>query len=926
MTNATTKMRTRTQAALAALLSIALITLGFAALPQAGAVLPSPESPLGKQTYRLHRSDLLAPNTNICATSSDGTTTTDTCDLYARKGTGTSWPGVTGMVNFWSYTSNTTDTVMPTGPTIVVRQGDVVHLELHNMLGMKSATEPFYTSLAVPQVDGLMSDFTGIPDGASKEYGFTAARPGTFIYEAGATADGAREVAMGMVGALVVLPNTLANTAYGTANTAYLGDSVVMLTDVDPAFNADPLNFNMRDYAPTYHLLNGMPYPATTNINVTGGGAFLLRLVNGGVIQHSLGVMGTTQQIVGEGARPYTVPQGANVTVLPGGDTVDMLVTVPSTGGPLFPIYDASSRLDNSTGPASGIVPFGGAVAFLNNGNLPAGDSPGPAVTGLQLASNRIGAATDLAFTATAGTATDATPVSAVEYSLDDPTIPGGSGTLVGGASGIAPVAVSSAVPASALAALGTGQHTLLVRAQNGAGWGPWASVPFTYDVTGPSTYLTLSPSVVNLADVTIAGTANDAASGGGGVVSTTYTITQGATTISSGNALTDTTAGNTYVSVDGKIPSAVIGTLAEGTYTITATSTDDLGNVGPASDPVTLTIDQTAPVVSKVIVTPSPTDGITGIPADPTSVQVTAIVNDPVSGGVASGVIDGEAFLGDGTNATGSGFPMYPYPANNPSQLTGFFPISELTKYADGKTIPVYVHARDAAGNWGTLVAGSITIHRDLIFANNFDGLSSLTPTWSSTVGAGAGLSGGLATVSGTNQAYAVTVNGASLANTDTAYVVDASPNSEVRYNGAFSFDPGGLFTGSSQSDARLLTIFQLRSLAGAQVAAIQYRGFAGSPSNHYQVRYVVGTSSTAWRDLPAGASTLHFTWISGTAATVTFTAGGNAQQNLGNIDTSANVVDLAWLGVSAISGSGTVGSGTLVFDNFASDRVTTP
>ena len=57
-------------------------------------------------------------------------------------------------------------------------------------------------------------DTAGVANGGTRTYTFTAARPGTFLYEAGHTSGGARQVAMGLAGALVVLPAD--GTAYGT--------------------------------------------------------------------------------------------------------------------------------------------------------------------------------------------------------------------------------------------------------------------------------------------------------------------------------------------------------------------------------------------------------------------------------------------------------------------------------------------------------------------------------------------------------------------------------------------------------------------------------------------------------------------------------------------------------------------------------------
>ena len=101
---------------------------------------------------------------------------------------------------------------------------------------------------------------TGVAPGGSAAYTFTASRPGTFVYEAGHTADGARQVAMGLAGALVVLPAD-ASGAYGSRATAYDDDAVLVLSDVDPELNAAPMKFDMRSFRARYRLINGKAFP-----------------------------------------------------------------------------------------------------------------------------------------------------------------------------------------------------------------------------------------------------------------------------------------------------------------------------------------------------------------------------------------------------------------------------------------------------------------------------------------------------------------------------------------------------------------------------------------------------------------------------------------------------------------------------------------
>ncbi len=558
---------------------------------------------------------------------------------------------------------------------------------------------------------------------------------------------------MGLVGALVVLPST-PGSAYGTPATAYTDESVVLLTDVDPALAAAPATFDMRNYTPKVHLVNGSPFPATTTIPVTAATTALLRVVNAGIVQHSLGVLGTRQRAVATSGRPLSHPSGVAATNVSAGDTVDLVVDVPATGGPLYPVYDSSTRLDSALGSTTGVVPFGGALTFLSTGS---GTPPvaGPSITGLAVASAVTGGSTPLGFTATAGAATEPA-VTAVEYVIDNGSAPTGSGTTVSVTPGTGPVAVAGSIPVSTLGGLAAGPHTLLVRANSASGWGALAAVTFALDKLGPTSTLTVAPSATNGAALTISGSATDSVTGGSAVASATFSLDGGAP-----QPLDVTPSGAVSVTLSGTVPASALALpFPEGSHSITATATDAWGNVGATSTAATFIVDRTLPTVSAVTVSPSPNNGSQGTPADPTVVEVRAGFADPPGGGAASGVVAGEAFLGS-VGATGSGFPMSLYPSSGPDQvLLGTFPVSELTRFGDG-TVPVYVHAKDAAGNWGATLAGSLVISRDAIFASAFDSPTTLVPPWAGyTQGTGtnARLSGANVLVSGTDRAFVIT------------------------------------------------------------------------------------------------------------------------------------------------------------------------
>ena len=107
-------------------------------------------------------------------------TGTAACDLYAMAGTST----VLGTaVPIWGFSSSGADgSATAPGPALVVHQGDQVTVTLHNQLAGQTVSLAF-PGQALPAGG---EDTAGIASG-TRTYTFTAARAGTFLYEAGHT-------------------------------------------------------------------------------------------------------------------------------------------------------------------------------------------------------------------------------------------------------------------------------------------------------------------------------------------------------------------------------------------------------------------------------------------------------------------------------------------------------------------------------------------------------------------------------------------------------------------------------------------------------------------------------------------------------------------------------------------------------------------
>ena len=228
-------------------------------------------------------------------------------------------------IPIWGFSSTgAAGSATAPGPLLVVDEGDTVSITLHNTL-----TEP--VSLALPGqpasafTTGLsaQAEEAGAAPGGTRTYTFSAGRPGTFVYEAGHTAGGARQVAMGLAGALVV--RAADGSAYGARSgyptTAYDDDAVVVLSEIDPALNAAPATFDMRSFHPAYRLINGKPYPSTDPVSTDQGHRVLLRYVNVGSQTHSMSLLGGDQTQVADDGHPLRYAESAvTLAVEPGRD------------------------------------------------------------------------------------------------------------------------------------------------------------------------------------------------------------------------------------------------------------------------------------------------------------------------------------------------------------------------------------------------------------------------------------------------------------------------------------------------------------------------------------------------------------------------------------------------------------------------------
>ncbi|HEY2041745.1 MAG TPA: multicopper oxidase domain-containing protein [Jatrophihabitans sp.] len=651
------------------------------------------------------------------------------CELYARSGVA---PVLGSPIPVWSFATTGSDPLLPVGPTLVVQQGDAVSITVHNQIAGQNVSLALPGQAASDFAGSAADDTVGAATGFTKTYSFTARRAGTFLYEAGHTSNGNRQVAMGLAGALVVLPPD--GTAYGSTATRYDDDAVLVLSELDPALNANPTGFDLRNFAPKYRLINGKPYPAADPIATDQGHTVLLRYVNAGAQMHAMSVLGGSQTEIAQDGHAMAYPTTVTSQSIEAGQTFDALVTMPSGPESKIAVYEPAQHLDNNGQTTNDPLQFafGGMLTFLDtNAAAPTTDSVGPVSSHITLSPNPSDGLADVTVTADLSDAnTGGSAVTQAEFVVDDAVTTGAGfgvpmsatfGTVnVTGAQGTIPATAITACTASpppvSLNCLAAGKHTVFVRALDAQGnWGVIGTAIFNLPKTGPQT---TNGSIQDVptngaADVSVSATGDDSDAGGNITAAEYFLDNVGA----NGTGLVmarNRTA--TVVSETATITAATLRTLTEGTHHVFVHSKDSLGLWGPVLD-VPLPVDLTGPTVDAAAVGPNPTNAILSDQGNTGYLKVSAQITDRDAGGaVQSTLIDAEGFLDPtGTPAGGTGFQLIAVDGKLNSSLEavyGLIPLSQVKALADGSH-HVYVRGEDAAGNWGSLFGVELKVDK---------------------------------------------------------------------------------------------------------------------------------------------------------------------------------------------------------------------
>jgi hypothetical protein len=611
---------------------------------------------------------------------------TRSCELWALPGTLTMPDGLT--VPVWGFATSESGPALVPGPVIRANAGEIVEIVLHNEVPEERI------SLAFPAQEGL-PDLDGIATGEEKSYTLAPPHPGTFLYEAGLTVGGARQVAMGLFGPFIVEE---------AGPPAWHQEVVLVLSEVDPAFNANPTTFSMAAFKPKYWLINGKAFPDTGWIGTIAGDTVLIRYLNAGVQMHPIGLLGLYQQVVNANGDPLPFPRGAIAEPLAAGETRDVLVDIPleAITDTAYAVYDSSLRHHNNNQRLSDRrAAFGGMLAFFK---VTAGASPGdlgPVATNVTVTPDHASGNTDIVLSATLS---DQDNVVAFEYFVNVVGDPG-TGEVTEIVSPAPSVDVAVTIPGAIVATWHSGSHTLYIRGQDEAGnWGSLGSASLTVDNDGPViSGLGLNPNPTNgLVAVAINATADDSTTGNSNVVAGEYQLDGGGW-----EPMLVAPSGSPVAGLSATIP-AETG-LTEGSHLVEVRALDEAGNWTTVPGTALLVVDTTGPVVLSASLSPDVVDLNQPLPP---AVRLAATLEDPLSGGVQTVVANAEAFI-DAVGAPGTGFALYPADGLYDETVEdAYYDIPSVAFVALSPGVhEVLVVGQDSVGNRGTAGSAMITI-----------------------------------------------------------------------------------------------------------------------------------------------------------------------------------------------------------------------
>lgn len=177
----------------------------------------------------------------------------------------------------WGFADDATGQMQYPGPTLIVKQGDIVTVNLRNALPATAAVPVSIifpgqqgvvaTCVTAPCAGGVLT--TEVKTGGVTKYTFVASQPGTYMYQSGTNPS--LQVDMGLVGAIVVRPPATGQ-AYNQLGTNFDREHLFLLTEMDPVIHVNvsnqvaagqPVSVDTTTFFPTMWFINGRNAPDT---------------------------------------------------------------------------------------------------------------------------------------------------------------------------------------------------------------------------------------------------------------------------------------------------------------------------------------------------------------------------------------------------------------------------------------------------------------------------------------------------------------------------------------------------------------------------------------------------------------------------------------------------------------------------------------
>jgi len=184
------------------------------------------------------------------------------------------------VVFTWGFSTGSRAFQLP-GPVLCVEQGQTVTITLTNTLdedtslvfpGQSDVTADGQPSVPLADATGRVRSLAPVAakGGGQVTYSFTAGDPGTYLYESGT--DPAKQVEMGLYGALIVRPKGFPDQAYADPRTTFQHgrEFLHILSQIDPDLHLaveQHKAFDWSTYQAHYFLLNGRSAPDTVSPN-----------------------------------------------------------------------------------------------------------------------------------------------------------------------------------------------------------------------------------------------------------------------------------------------------------------------------------------------------------------------------------------------------------------------------------------------------------------------------------------------------------------------------------------------------------------------------------------------------------------------------------------------------------------------------------